>query len=472
MNKFVIAGIVVLFCILKWAYHNYKGEHSNQFLISLFVILIAFNFSYPIYSYFVAFDFGDMEVDKLGAFGNRYRLNSFFLIVPLCMFLGHYKLPKLGNWKNFWLWVVVAFVVISLLNPINPFPLSVWVFVFYAFQLLFSLAYLKANFKRSTIFKGLFFGFLFVTVLQAIITVFYPILNVSYFATLFKGEVTLEASLKREGYVSAIGIFGHPGPLAVYCLYVGIFFFACYLNNYRRKLSFGLLFANIFIILFTFSRTTYMTCVLVLVFMMVAFFSKSSVFSLKNIILTTTGIALLLFILYLTPLSELFLGSDFDSQIEVRLSSWLLGYKIWKVAPVFGVGINSHVYYMAHFLKITEDLFILEFLTTNPIHNIHMIVLSETGMVGFGLWLAFFRSKILGRLKVIKTKVMIPDILNLTFVGVLVAFILYGIFGWAPFYREIMATAFALCYFSYSREELQQLINIMLLRSAKEVANG
>lgn len=425
-------------------------------------MLVSFNFSYSIYNYFVDFHFGEMEVDKLGEFGNGFRINSFFLIVPLCMFLGHYKLPKIIKGRSFWIMCIIGFVVISLLNPINPFPQSIWIFLFYAAQLLFSLAYLKANFERTTIFKGLYFGLLFVTVLQFIITLFYPILNIQYFATLFKGEATMESSLKREGYVSAIGIFGHPGPLAIYCLYVGVFFFASYLNDYRKKLSLAILLANIFIIVFTFSRTTYMTSILVLVFMVVAFFSKSKVFSFKNIAITLVGISMMLFILYLTPLSDLFFGSDFDSQIEVRLSSWYLGYKIWKDAPWFGVGINSHVYYMGHVLRITEDLFILQFLTTNPIHNIHMIVLTETGVIGFVLWIAFFRSKILGRLKVIKTKVMLADILNLTFVGVLVAFILYGFFGWAPFYREIMATAFMLCYFSYSNDELLKLKGIML----------
>ncbi|MBX2921986.1 MAG: O-antigen ligase family protein [Chitinophagaceae bacterium] len=400
---------------------------------------------------------GETETERLGQFGNAIRLEGYFLFLAIfiALGLGRFKPGAFSFRNNLWLYILILFCLISILNPVNPFVPSIFVFLFSFFQLIVILKVIESNFSRGEIIKGIFDALLLVSILQLFLVICYPVLGIQAATTWFRGEQTLETTLKREGYNSAVGIFGHPGPLALFCLIVTIFYVSCYLNRFKMKKSLILIVINIVIILLTFSRTTYITCIGVLTLIYIVYKQREGLFSFKNLAMIFSIFIAFLLVLYLTPLSDVFLKSDAESQIDNRFAHWYLGYQTWLDSPWIGVGINSHVYYMAHVLQINADLPILWFLTSNPIHNIHFIILSEVGVIGLVFWVYFFISQINFFSKHAHTLFLETSILNLATTGILVAFFLYGFFGWAPFTKEVFNSTIFLCYFSAGRKEMQ-----------------
>ena len=411
-------------------------------LVSFFVLMVAFDFGTSFHSFLTKTNYEGTMVDRLGVFGNSLWISFFSLVIPIGFFLGFQKFPQLKLKDYKWELVMLVMCIISFLNPLNPYPKSILVFLCYALQVFFSVNYIKANFTQGEVLKGVYNGLMVITLLQTVLVIMYPLLGIEAALTFFKGEEMIDYALKREGYTSAVGIFGHPGTLALFALITGIFFLSAYLNGFKKKLSLLCFLANVFIILLTFSRTTYVTSAIIFGIVYISYRSKKSFFSFKNISIATFAFAAFLGILYFTPLSDLFLASDFENQIEVRFSSWFLGYEIWNRAKLLGVGINSHVYYMGHFIRITQDLAVVDFITTNPIHNIHLIVLAETGLLGVILWLSFFATKISGHTKSLKTKNIAVNIFSLSTLGLLISIFIYGFFGWAPFKREMITLTF------------------------------
>ncbi|GGF25838.1 O-antigen ligase family protein [Echinicola rosea] len=411
-------------------------------LISFFVLMLAFDFGTSFHSFLTTTNYEGTMVDRLGVFGNSLWISLSTFVIPIGFFLGYQRFAvlKLRDYK--WEMVVLVMSILSFFNPMNPYPKSVLVFLCYAGQLFLSVNYIKGNFTQGEVLKGIFDGLMVITVLQTMLVIMYPLLGIEAALTFFKGEDMIDYALKREGYTSAVGIFGHPGTLALFCLITTIFFLSSYLNGFKKQLSFYCFFANVFIIVLTFSRTTYVTSAIIIGIVLISFYSKKSFFSFKNIVLASVGFVLFLGILYLSPLSELFLASDFENQIEVRFSSWFMGYDIWNRAKLLGVGINAHVYYMGHFIRVTQDLAVVEFITTNPIHNIHLIVLAETGLVGMVLWLSFFGSKMSSHTKSLKTRNIVVNIFSLATIGILISIFIYGFFGWAPLKREMITLTF------------------------------
>ncbi|MBD8490896.1 O-antigen ligase family protein [Echinicola sp. CAU 1574] len=441
MNKIVFIAIFI-YSIGGFVYLNWQGKRSNHMFISFFVLMVAFDFGTSFHSFLTKTNYEGTMVDRLGVFGNSLWISLSTLVIPIGIFFGYQQFPRitLKNYK--WEFIVLVMCLLSFFNPMNPYPKSILVFLCYALQVFFSVNYIKANFTQGAVLKGIHNGLMVVTVLQTMLVIMYPILGIEAALTFFKGEDMIDYALKREGYSSAVGIFGHPGTLALFSLITAIFFLSAYLNDFKRRISLGCFLANIFIILLTFSRTTYVTSAIIIGIVLISYKSKKSFFSLKNMALAAGGFAMFIGILFLTPLSELFLASDFENQIEVRFSSWFLGYEIWERSKLLGVGINSHVYFMGHFIRITQDLAVVDFITTNPIHNIHLIILAETGLLGMCIWLFFFGSKISRHTKSLKTENIAVNIFSLATIGLLISIFIYGFFGWAPLKREMITLTF------------------------------
>ncbi|AWW29059.1 hypothetical protein DN752_02295 [Echinicola strongylocentroti] len=458
MNKVVLIAIV-LYALGKWAYLNWQGKRSNHMLTSFFVLMLAFDFGTSFHSFLTKTNYEGTMVDRLGVFGNSLWISLSTFVIPIGFFLGYQRFPvlKLKDYK--WELVVLVMSLIAIFNPMNPYPKSVLIFLCYALQVFLAVNYIKGNFTQGEVLKGVYDGLMVITVLQTVLVIMYPLLGIEAALTFFKGEDMIDYALKREGYTSAVGIFGHPGTLALFSLITAIFFLSAYLNGFKKQFSLYCFLANVFIILLTFSRTTYVTSAIIIGIVLISFYSKKSLFSIKNVILASTVFATFLGILYLTPLSELFLASDFENQIEVRFSSWFMGYDIWSRAKLLGVGINAHVYYMGHFIRVTQDLAVVEFITTNPIHNIHLIVLAETGIVGIVLWLSFFGSKISSHTKLLKTNNIVVNVFSLATIGILISIFIYGFFGWAPLKREMITLTFLIgqvhVFKTYSHRSVQ-----------------
>lgn len=440
--------IIIALGLLRYLTSARTGKPSKHLLVSCFTQTIPFGYGLMLYQ---------LDDKMIGALGNGVRLEIPAVFALLLFGLNFKTIKKrtLSPAENKWFLVFIAFGIISLLNPVNKLPLAVIVPVAFLIQIFLLLVMIESNFTRLEIFRGVYDGLKIVTIVQFVLCICYPLLNLEQFITLFHGTGGAQWAERREGYKSAIGTFSHPAHLALFSLISSIFYMAAYFNNYRKKQTVYILIFNLIVIYFTYSRTTLIALFVVFILLQLSFKGGTGIFTLKNILRFLLIFSFLIFILYLTPLSELFLKSDSDTQFKNRFLHWILGYEIWEKSKYIGVGLNSHVYYMGNnYLEDPSNGAIeLEFFTGNPIHNIHVIVFAELGIVGILVWMYFFLSSINKYSKNNKTRDPVANIFNLTYYGTLVTIFLYGFFGWAPFEVPIYSLVLFLGYFAHKTKK-------------------
>jgi len=449
MIKILIVILISVLGIVRWFIARNNNKSSNFLLVSLFIQTLPFGYGKAIYTFLLGLLVDDEKQVLLGAFGNsiRIELGLVFFIFLLSVGFSKLKNNRMINKDNRWFYVILIYSLITFLNPSSVYPLSFLPLISMLLQLLIVLRLLEANVSRVEILEGIFDGLKIITIIQFSLTMLYPVLDIEAVAILFRGEDALEWAQRRQ-ITSAIGTFGHPGTLALFCLVMAIFFLSCQLNKFRSRIASYLIILNLFVIFFTFSRTTYVCTLGILLLIFLVKIYKKGLFSFKNIFTFLVLFVFAGFILYLTPIGDLFIKSDANDQLENRLAHWVLGYQIWVSSPILGVGLNSHVYYMINEMNIRIDSPVITFLTRSPIHNIHMIVLAETGIIGFAIWLYYYTSRIASYSKHCSSSNRVDNIFNLTFVGILSSFFLYGFFGWSPFRVETLMLGIFLGFFA------------------------
>lgn len=454
MIKLAFVLIIVAIAFVRWFFAEKKQKPSKYILISCFIQTIPFGYNKNIYEILKYDYFGDREM--LGAFGSGISIEVTLIFSFLFFLLGLKNIKTVNEDKKrrSWLYVFLLACVVSIFNPSNERNISVLVLVSILFQLFLFLKIVESNFSYREVMAGTFDGLIWASLLQLSLAICYPVLNLKVVTTLFRGEDAAAWTNRREGYQSATGTFSHPGNLAMFSLFCLLFFLSSYFNKYKESVAKIFIAINLMIIVLTFSRTTYISVMAVIALLFVIHKRKTALFSFKNIALALAFFGLILFLLYLTPLSDLFLKSDAELQFDNRFNHWILGFQIWESSKWIGVGLNSHVYYMSHAMGVTalEALPIFDFLISNPIHNIHMIVLAETGIIGLILWVYFFISKMNLHSRYTNTGNPIQNVFNLTCVSILASIFIYGFFGWTPFSKEIYTLAIYMGYFAYTSE--------------------
>lgn len=167
--------------------------------------------------------------------------------------------------------------------------------------------------------------------------------------------IALVTLLGRE-FLRAYSTFPHPNSMAGYMLVVAILILF-YEKNRRLKITASGLAA--LVVLLSFSLAAYMAVLATTLFSRI-----------NNYLLVFVFVALsMLFPL----LSSYFLkNSHFSESVDKRIVLMESSAKVFSKAPIFGVGLNN-------FLVVSGSL--------QPVHNIFLLVLSETGLVGLLLFL-------------------------------------------------------------------------------------
>lgn len=62
-----------------------------------------------------------------------------------------------------------------------------------------------------------------------------------------------------------------------------------------------------------------------------------------------------------------------------------IAFKMWQSSPIIGVGLNNFIPNTPRFTKTETTVRWYQ-----PVHNIYLLILAETGLIGFGLFLWFF----------------------------------------------------------------------------------
>ncbi|MEO3403540.1 O-antigen ligase family protein [Mucilaginibacter sp. CAU 1740] len=459
----MLLKILVFFALiavyLGWYVSNLLNKRdSSHLLFSFIVTCIPFQMSFPLYTPTY------VSVDGIGSFTGKI-----FLMLPLIASVVLLVLQKNKNlfylYKNErWVMWIVILIAISFINPFN---VARWGTVAFAIALLsyilfFRLIYNKLN--PLQILNGIFGSFLLLCVLNFCLAILYPVLNVSFVTTIFQegGDMWATRNGTRAG---AIGIFVTPANLGLFSVIASGFFFASYLNGFKKKLSLIVLVITGITIILTYSRTSYITLVVILIMLFYIFKNADKpLLSLKSFFLGVLPAAIVLYwLVFLSPFSATFLKTDADDMYQARLDHWTMGMDIFHHSPVIGVGINSHLEFVNRSPEMSKVIH-NEFLTSNPIHNTHLIILCETGIIGFALWLIF----IIITLRQAKSNIAqnVNTILSLTQIALITIYIIYGCTDWAPVSHSTFPLFLLFTYFFNKYSLSSRPVNIVAMSAA------
>ncbi|MER0438941.1 O-antigen ligase family protein [Emticicia sp. W12TSBA100-4] len=428
MSTFIILELILLFYFSRILFSREKNK--KYLLLSFFIVSVPFELTKVIGS----------ENTQLvsGTLGS-----NIMIILPNLFLLGIIILTH--EWKklkriflfDFWVKILFMLIIVSLINPNNSSLISTVIFAIFVFQYLILFNLFHSTLSYFQIIEGLFDGFRVASIIQLILAICFPILKMKTVTSLFH-TASIEWSTRLGSRDGAVGFFVSPGNLAIFNMIAIAFFFSCYTNKIKKTYSLIFLIFNIITLFLTYSRTAYLSTV-VMIFCMyfINRYSAKNIFSIVNLLKVILPICLILsWVVFYSPVSDLFLKSDGTEQYDNRMVHWLMAGNIFSASPILGVGLNSHLSFLKSNYTFASSVTFNEFFTSNPIHNIHLIVLSEIGLLGFILWIVFFL-RLVNKLK-ISLSLNNNKIIPLSTIGIIIAFFLYGITGWAPFSVSIL----------------------------------
>jgi O-antigen ligase len=427
-----------------------RNTRPSILLVSYFLTVIPLQINIPI---------GNAKFNILsGTLGSQMYI--FMALILFCCFLPlfQFKLTPRGiNKKTLWIWVFMGLILISLINPHNENVSGTLIVLslFVSHILFFNL--LHSNISPQNILKGIYDGFFILGLANFILAICFPLLNLKLATTLF--HLTGDIAATRMGSVSrsgAIGFFPHPGPLALYSTISSVFFLHYIIQKRRLTQSKIIFILNLLTIILAFSRTTYLVYILVMITSYyILKYPHKSIFSAKN--MTRVFLPLVLMFVWLivfSPFNKIFIESDINAQLDNRSLHWVMAFQAFKVSPFVGVGLNTHLVFLASHPSLLKSLDIGNFFLENPIHNIHLIILVELGIVGLIGWIYFLVKRIN------ESKRQISDGTNVLFsitqIAAILAFILYGMTGWAPFSLNIIPFFLFIIYFANKYQRVPQ----------------
>ncbi|MDR6809227.1 O-antigen ligase [Dyadobacter sp. BE34] len=385
-----------------------------------------------------------------GTLGSQMYIFISLLLFVLFLPIFGFKLRL--DWPdrtNQWIWGTIALGLMSLVNPYNENPEGTLIALMFIISNLAFCILIFSNCTRTQLINGIQDGFVVLGLLNFLLAICFPVLGLKFTTTIFHfgGDVgaTRMGTAAREG---AIGLFSHPGNLALYSTISSVFFLSNVILDYKKKSSLILLALNFLTIILTYSRTTYVVYALTIA--LIYYIAKNpnkAIFSVQNIVRIFIPLtAVFLWIIVFSPVSDLFLENEVGAQIDNRTLHWLMAVQIFQESPLVGVGLNAHLIYFSKHLGILKSLELTPFFLENPIHNIHLVVLVELGMIGLVVWLFFLSNNIRLAKKSI-TSTNVPQLL-ITQVGAITAYFLYGLTGWAPFSLSVLPFFIFIMYFS------------------------
>lgn len=436
------AILFIIFAVLLYTFkiianaRNLTFDKWGEIFISFFIFTNCVSFGLPLID--LNLPYND------GAFGYKFRLEVFMIIAPVFFII----IARRLRWQLLPVpWYVVAIIVlycaVNLLNPNNLAVNSTAIALAQLLSYAIFLYLICSCFSLDVILKGIYEGFLYTTILQAVLAICYPILGIDQVVHLFRGATSIRAE-ERPG---APGTFTHPNSLGGYMAYIVSFFTVCYLMGYHKKTSLWAGLLSLFVLIMSFSRTSMLAVSISFILIITIYTTQnSSIFSIKNIFTKILPIiAVIVAIVLFTPLKNSFIGSDMDEMMLARLMHYYCGYEIITEHPLIGVGLNAHLEYIRANIsfRIFGDVSRIiwqaeEFMSTNPIHNVLLIWLSEFGII-FTLPILYFFVR---RFYKIKSILRSDDdtnykIINLFSIGLITCLLVHGMADWAPMSRPL-----------------------------------
>lgn len=450
----------LIFVTLAFALVFFIAREGNRLTRDrLYEIVIAiYTFSCSFARLFLPVLKGD--VDSTGSFGNSLSIWPFYAMGLLLVWV----VAQQKQWRirrpNLWLFFIFAgYGAYSLLNPYNLARRETFVEVFYLLSFAVFMYLLTNSFSAKHLVRGIYMGLAATVVLHFVLAICYPLLGMETAVKIFDSK----AATRSEERVGAVGTMGHPNVLGTYVSYYFTFFAACFFTAYKRRES--ALFATMafIVIILSASRSALMASVVALVGVVVFYvYRRYKLLSLQSILKGIIPLGIFIAILLTGPLSFLFSDvEDLDEMTTSRLMHYYCGYEIFQDHPLVGVGLNSHLVYLVENSSavMLEQVFDAadiwqpeEFMFSNPIHNIWIILIVELGLIGFLPILAFVIWYIATfKRRTRSSRNRYYNVINITGLGVVFCWLIQGSSDWAPLTPQVLNLSLMFVALSLSR---------------------
>ncbi len=313
-------------------------------------------------------------------------------------FLKEFKIFQLKN-HGFWL---LGFLIVSLISLIQARNLSLGFYSWFKLLEFIGLFfYLKYNYREIFNFKRLAQILVASGLIQSIIAISQFTIQKNL-GLRFLTESPLGTGINGVAkfivndltFIRVYGSLPHPNVLAFFLL-ISLFFL--YFLWLEKKYSFAknIFFFFIFIIMLfalglTFSRAIIAIFILASLFYFIFVFckarkSKDKELSKKIILIFLLFVIFcsLLIIFVFPELFSRFSISPEEQSVALRLFYNQFTYSIIQECPLVGIGIGNFVWEMKDALDLLSDWI------HQPVHNVYLLIASETGLLGLFVFLMF-----------------------------------------------------------------------------------
>ncbi len=435
---FVTLGFALVFFIAR------EGTRLSR--ERLYEIIIAiYTFSCCFARLFLPVLKGD--ADSTGSFGNSLSIWPFYALALLLVWI----VAREKQWRirrpNIWLFFLFsAYACYALLNPYNLSRRGTLIEVFYFLSFAVFIYLFTNSFSVKTAVRGIYMGLAATVILHFILSICYPVLGMEGVIKIFDKD----AATRSDDRIGAVATMSHPNVLGTYASYYFVFFAGAFLTAYKRHESAILTGMSFVIIILSASRSALLAAVLAVLGIIVFYvYRRYKLLSFQSILKGIIPLGLLIALLLTGPLSFLFSDVDnLDEMTTSRLMHYYCGYEIFQDHPLVGVGLNAHLVYLVENSSavIFEQVFDMtdlyqpeEFMFTNPIHNIWIILIAELGLIGFLPILAF----IIWYIATFKRRTRLSqnryyNILNIAGLGVVFCWLVQGNSDWAPLTPQVL----------------------------------
>lgn len=395
-----------------------------------------------------------------GSFGASLAIWPFYVLSVVLIWI----IARDKQWRvrrpNLWLFFIfLGYAAYTLVNPYDVSRMQTVVAVVYLLSFAVFI-YLFANcFTVKNVVNGIFMGLALTVLLHIFLCILYPVMNMEGVVKLFDKEATT----RSDDRVGAVGTTGHPNILGTYTSYYFGFFVACFVTNYKRRMS-GIFAGLAFLVIVLSASRSALASIAFSLLMIVVFyvFRRHKLLSLQSFIKGIVPIGIIIALLLTGPLNFLFNDvENLDEMTTTRLMHYYCGYEIFDDHPLIGVGLNAHLNYLVEngsammFEQIFDATDIFqpeEFLFSHPIHNIWIILIDELGIIGFVPILCFVIWYIATfKRRTFRSQNRYYNILNISGLGVICCLLVQGNSDWAPLTPQVLNLSLMFIAFSLNR---------------------
>lgn len=234
----------------------------------------------------------------------------------------------------------------------------------------------------------------------------------------FRGS---DALVLRYGVYRCQGLYITPAELALISIVTFFVFLILLMNKEtlikRKWLKIGIV-SSVFCVIAAQSRVGFVIMALGLIFL--AIIRSNSIKTNSKALLRISVIVGIVAVGIMFVLGEIDFGNSADMALS-RFKMWEMGMKVFQTSPLLGVGINSYTAFNIDFS--TSSLF---WEKSNPVHNIYIMELAETGLIGF---IILYANYYVSLLTYCYRRMKRNYYLEILFI-VLVVQLIYGFTGW------------------------------------------